>query len=61
VILLSIFATSVWFSVGHSAATAVLKVLNEILHAIGGGDVAALVFLDLSVAFDSVDREIHLK
>jgi len=44
--------------------TAVLKVLSHILLAIDSGDLPALVLLDLSAAFDTVDHDIlirHLK
>ena len=42
----------------HSMQTAVLKVLSDILQAVDQGDVAALVLLDLSAAFDKVDHDI---
>ena len=41
-----------------------LKVLSDILLAIDSGDLSALVLLDLSAAFDTVDHDIlirHLK
>jgi len=41
---------------GHSSETAELKVLSDILLAIDSGDLSALVLLDLSAAFDTVDR-----
>ena len=40
----------------HSTETAVLKVLADILRAVDSGDLAVLVLLDLSVAFDTVDH-----
>jgi len=40
----------------HSTETAVLKVLADILSALHSGDLAMLVLLDLSAAFDSVDH-----
>jgi len=49
------------FRAGHSTETAVLRVLSGILHAIDCGDVAALVLLDLSAAFDMVDHDILLQ
>jgi hypothetical protein len=42
----------------HSTETAVLRVLSDILEAV---DVAALVFSDLSAAFDTVDHDILLR
>ena len=45
----------------HSTETAVLRVLDDILQAVNCGDVAALVLLDLSAAFDTVDHSIFLK
>jgi len=36
----------------------VLRVLYDLLAAVGGGDVAALVLLDLSAAFDTVGQAI---
>ena len=51
------------FRPGHSTETAVLRVLSEsdILQAVDRGDVAALVLLDLSAAFDTVDHEVLLQ
>ena len=41
----------------HSTKTAVLRILSDILLAPDGGDFAALVLLDLSAAFDTVDHD----
>ena len=49
------------YRVGHSTETAVLKVLSEILLAIDSGDLSALVLLDLSAAFDTVDHDILIR
>ena len=49
------------FREGHSTETAVVRVLSDILHAVDCGDVAALVLLDLSAAFDTVDHDILLQ
>ena len=49
------------FRPGHSTETAVLKVLSDILAAVDHKDIAALVLLDLSVAFDMVDHNILLE
>jgi len=40
----------------HSTETAVLKVLSDILLALDSGNLAVLMLLDLSAAFDRVDR-----
>ena len=45
---------------GHSTETAVLRVLSDILQAVNHGDLSALVLLDLSSVFDTVDHEILL-
>ena len=46
------------FRPGHSTDTAALWVFSDILEAVDSGDVAALVLLDLSAAFDTVDHTI---
>jgi len=45
----------------HSTATAVTKVLADILLALDKGDIAMLTLLDLSAAFDTVDHAILLR
>ena len=49
------------FRPGHSVETAVLRVLSDILNAVDRGDVAALILLDMSAAFDTVDHRILLQ
>jgi len=49
------------FRQGYSTETAVLRVLSDILQAVDSGDLAALVLLDLSAAFDTVDHYILLE
>jgi len=44
------------FRQGHFIETAILRVLSDILQAVDRGDLAALVLLDLSAAFDMVDH-----
>jgi Reverse transcriptase (RNA-dependent DNA polymerase) len=45
----------------HSTKTAMLRVLSDILQFVDQGDVAVLVLLDLSSAFDTVDHAILLR
>ena len=42
----------------HSTETALIKIRSDILQALDSGRVAALVFLDLSAAFDTIDHSI---
>jgi len=49
------------YRLGHSTETAVLRVLSDILQAVDNGGLAALVLLDMSAAFDTVDRSILLR
>ena len=46
---------------GHSCETAILKIINDILLAMERKEIAALVMIDLSAAFDTVDYEILLQ
>jgi len=44
----------------HNTETAVLSVMNDIIRAIDRGEITALVLLDLSAAFDTVDHQTML-
>ena len=44
----------------HSTKAAIVNILGEILQAVDSGEVCALVLLDLSAAFDTVDHSILL-
>jgi len=48
------------FKLNHSTETAILKVTNEILRESDKVKVTALVLLDVSAAFDTVDDDILL-
>ena len=45
----------------HTTDTALLKILNDILASMDAGKVTALTLLDLSAAFDTMDRTILLR
>ena len=49
------------YRVNHSTETALLKVQNDILQALDSQQVAVLVLLDLSAAFDTIDHCILLQ
>ena len=49
------------YRANHSTETAVFKVLSDILLAIDSSDLSALVLLDLSAAFDTVDHPVLLR
>ena len=44
------------FRPSHSVETAALRVFSDILGPVDSGDVAALVLLEFSAAFDTVDH-----
>ena len=43
---------------GDSTETALLNMMNDILHALDNGDVTVITLLDLSAAFDTIDHNI---
>ena len=45
-----------WYN--HSTETAVNRILNDMIGAIDQGHIGALMLLDLSAAFDTVDHQI---
>ena len=45
---------------GNSTETALLKVMNDLLRSLDHGNVFVLTLLDLSAAFDTIDRTILL-
>ena len=49
------------YRVNHSTETAVIAIHDSIVRAIDSGEVCALVLLDLSSAFDTVDHETLLR
>ena len=48
------------YRANHSTETAALKVLADLLLALDSGDLAMLILLDLSAAFDSIDHDTFL-
>ncbi len=49
------------FRVGHSTESALLRVVNDLRIIRDAGNVAALILLDLSAAFDTIDHVILIK
>ena len=43
---------------GNSTETALLKMMNDILHALDNGDATVVTLLDLSAPFDTIDQNI---
>ena len=49
------------FRLCHSTETAILLVLSKLLEAVDRGNLGALILLDLTAAFDTVDHDILLQ
>ena len=49
------------YRVGHSTETALLRVLNALLCCADSGNLAVLLMLDLSAAFDTIDHTLLLQ
>ena len=49
------------YTLNHSGETAVVKVTNEILHALDCRQCAYLVLLYVSTAFDTIDHKVFLR
>ena len=48
------------YCTGHSTETALLRVVNDLLTAMGEDKIYVLLSLDLSAAFDTIDHQILL-
>ena len=49
------------YRAGHSTETALIRIINDILCYLDGGDLAILLLLDLSSAFDTIDHALLLQ
>jgi len=52
---------SAWFPTVSFDRTAILQVMSELLQAVDGVELGALILLDLTAAFDTVDHDILLQ
>jgi len=57
----NVYRRSSSVSTRHSTKIAVLRVLSDILQVVNRGNSAALVLVDLSTAFDTIDHKILLQ
>ena len=60
VITIHYYLTTICLQANHSCETSLLKIINDMLWAMERKNVTAMVVMDLSAAFDTVDHDILL-